>query len=241
MPVMFPFIAGMVLGPYVKWGKDDIKLLLNRLRFLFILLIFLSLLIWYLSYGDPVLAIIFITLGFFLIASSFYEIYQFLRIKTSIPIKLIAQVSAHAGIGLLIIGATGNSILKEERIQFQEIGESVKINNFDVEFLGVKKKEGPNYISQMGLFKIKNDEKIVKILRPEKRFYNSGKQVTTEAAIHSSIFGDLYIAIGDVHEDKNQWTTRIWFNPFTLWIWIGVLFLAIGGLFSFYNSIKRKK
>ncbi len=241
MPVMFPFIAGMVLGPYVKWGKDDIKLLLNRLRFLFILLIFLSLLIWYLSYGDPVLAIIFITLGFFLIASSFYEIYQFLRIKTSIPIKLIAQVSAHAGIGLLIIGATGNSILKEERIQFQEIGESVKINNFDVEFLGVKKKEGPNYISQMGLFKIKNDEKIVKILRPEKRFYNSGKQVTTEAAIHSSIFGDLYIAIGDAHEDKNQWTTRIWFNPFTLWIWIGVLFLAIGGLFSFYNSIKRKK
>ena len=88
---------------------------------------------------------------------------------------------------------------------------------------------------------IKKDEKVISTLKPEKRFYNSGKQVTTEAAIHSSLFGDLYIAIGDIHENKSQWTTRIWFNPFTLWIWIGVIFLALGGSFSFYNSIKRKK
>ena len=148
---------------------------------------------------------------------------------------------AHIGIGLLIIGATGNSILKKEKIQFQEIGESIKISNFNIEFLGVKKVEGPNYISQMGFFKIKKDEKVISTLKPEKRFYNSGKQVTTEAAIHSSLFGDLYIAIGDIHENKSQWTTRIWFNPFTLWIWIGVIFLALGGSFSFYNSIKRKK
>ena len=29
--------------------------------------------------------------------------------------------------------------------------------------------------------------------------YNANKQVTTEAAIHSTVFGDLYIAIGDVN------------------------------------------
>ena len=92
----------------------------------------------------------------------------------------------------------------------------------------------------MGVFSIKKQGKKIKILRPEKRFYNAGKQVTTEAAIHSSIFGDLYIAIGDVHEDKTKWTTRIWFNPFTIWIWIGVFFLASGGSLSFLNSLSRK-
>ena len=241
MPVMFPFVAGMIIGPYVRWGRDDIKLLLNRIKILGFLFILISMIVWYLNFGDPVLAIIFIALGSFIVFSSVFEIFQFLKVTYIIPKKLLAQVLAHIGIGLLIIGATGNSILKKERIQFQEIGESIKINNFNIEFLGVKKVEGPNYISQMGFFKIKKDEKVISTLKPEKRFYNSGKQVTTEAAIHSSLFGDLYIAIGDIHENKSQWTTRIWFNPFTLWIWIGVIFLALGGSFSFYNSIQKKK
>ena len=73
-----------------------------------------------------------------------------------------------------------------------------------------------------------------------KHFYNTGKQVTTEAAIHSTIFGDLYIAIGDVHENKTQWTTRIWFNPFTLWIWIGVFLLSLGGALSLIKTLRIK-
>ena len=136
---------------------------------------------------------------------------------------MIAQVSAHIGIGLLIIGATGSSILKKEKIQFQEVGEIVKVNKFDVQFQGVKKVEGPNYISQMGFFKIFSKDKLITILKPEKRFYNSGNQVTTEAAIYSTILGDLYIAIGDVHQNKIKWTSRIWYNPYTIWIWIGVI------------------
>ena len=241
MPIMFPLVIGMILGPYIKWGKDDLILLLNRIKVLLLIFILISLVVWYLSYKDPVLSIIFIILGSWIILSSVYEIFQFLISKKKIPKKIFAQVLAHIGIGLLIIGATGSSILKQERIQFQEVGQSIEIKKFQIQFLGVSKIEGPNYISQRGNFLVKENNKRLKILKPEKRFYNTGKQVTTEAAIHSTIFGDLYIAIGDVHENKTQWTTRIWFNPFTLWIWIGVFFLAIGGSFSFINSLSNKR
>ncbi len=244
MPVMLPFAVGMIIGPYVKWGKDDLFLIFKRVQTLLILFFFISLLVWYLNYKDPILSIIFIILGSWIIASSLFEIFQFINIKKrifNIPKKIFAQVLAHMGIGLLIIGATGSTVMKKEKIQFQEIGESIKIKNYDVKFLGIKKVEGPNYLSQMGIFNIKNNNKTVKILKPEKRFYNSGKQVTTEAAIYSTLLGDLYIAIGDVHQNKKQYTTRIWFNPFTIWIWIGVFFLALGGLFSFFNSLARKK
>jgi cytochrome c-type biogenesis protein CcmF len=72
--------------------------------------------------------------------------------------------------------------------------------------------------------------------------YNANKQVTTEAAIYSTIFGDLYIAIGDVNTNRNNsWTTRIWFNSFTMWIWIGVLFLVLGGILSIFRFIKVNK
>ncbi len=244
MPIMMPFVFGMILGPYVKWRKDDLVLLFNRLKFLFLSLFFLSLVIWYLNYQDPVLSLIFIILGSWVIASSLYEIAQFVNFKKrlfGIPKKILSQVLAHIGVGLIIIGATGSSILKEEKIQFQKIGESIKVDKFEVIFLGVKKVEGPNFISQTGIFNIKKNNQIVKTLKPEKRFYNSGKQVTTEAAIFSGLLGDLYIALGEVHDNKKQWTTRIWFNPFTIWIWIGVLFLASGGFFSFINSLVSKK
>ena len=241
---MFPFVIGMILGPYVRWGRDDLFLILDRMKFLLVFFSIISLIIWYLNYEDPILSIIFITLGSWIIISSLFEIFQFSKGKKwlfNIPKKIFAQVFAHIGIGLLIIGATGSSILKQEKIQFQTIGESILIKSYDVTFKGVKKVEGPNYISQMGYFEITQNGEKIKVLKPEKRFYNSGKQVTTEAAIHSTILGDLYIAIGEVHENKKQWTTRIWFNPFTLWIWVGVLFLAFGGMFSFLNSIKRKR
>ena len=94
----------------------------------------------------------------------------------------------------------------------------------------------------MGIFEIYENNKYIKTLNPEKRMYNAGKQVTTEAAIHSTLFGDLYIAIGDSNSlKKNSWTTRIWFNSFTIWIWIGVMFLVIGGMLSIYRFLKANK
>ena len=71
----------------------------------------ISLVVWYLSYKDPVLSIIFIILGSWIILSSIYEIFQFVQTKKKIPNKIFAQVLAHIGIGLLIIGATGGSKL----------------------------------------------------------------------------------------------------------------------------------
>ena len=95
----------------------------------------------------------------------------------------------------------------------------------------------------MGEFKIYKSGQFVKSLFPERRFYNSTERVTTEAAIYSTILGDLYIAIGDRNslEKNNSWTTRIWFNPFTIWIWIGVFFLSFGGLISLIKTLRTRK
>ncbi len=244
-PILIPMVLGMIFGPYLKWGKDDIKKLLNRLKTLLLIFLILSIFVWYLNYKGPVISLVFFILAVWIIASSFFEFFNVLNsnIKKKIPLKVLAQITAHIGVGLLMIGATGSSILKEERIQFQNLGEIVNIKKFQVKFLGIKDTEGPNYLSQMGFFEISKDNVKLKILKPEKRFYNANKQVTTEAAIHSTILGDLYIAIGDKSSstDSDAWTTRIWFNPFTIWIWIGVGFLVFGGGISLINSLKFRK
>ena len=247
-PITIPLVLGMIFGPFLKWGTDDVFNLLNRLKVLLISFLVISMIIWYLNYQGPIISILFFILSSWLITSSLFELSKFFVFRPSfqikkIPLKNISQLIAHIGIGLLIIGATGTSILKKEKIQFQDLNQKISISNFDVKFEGIKNVEGPNYLSQVGVFSIYKDKNYIKTLYPERRFYNSREQVTTEAAIHSTFTGDLYIAIGEKNTESNtfSWTTRIWFNPFTLWIWIGVLFLGIGGLISLTKSLRESK
>ena len=246
-PLMIPITLGMMFGPFLRWEKDDMNNLLSRIKILLLILFLVSLTVWYLNYKGPVLSIIFFAFSAWIITSSLFELLNFLSFKPriilrKIPLRTFSQVSAHIGIALIILGATGTSILRIEQIQFQEINEVITAKNFKVKFLGIKMVEKENYKSQMGIFEIYKNNKYVKTLTPEKRMYNANKQVTTEAAIHSTVFGDLYIAIGDGNTlSKNSWTTRIWFNSFTIWIWIGVLFLVLGGMLSIFRFIKANK
>ena len=42
IPVMFPFVFGMILGPFTKWNRDDLLLILNRIKILLLSLILFS-------------------------------------------------------------------------------------------------------------------------------------------------------------------------------------------------------
>ncbi len=244
-PLVIPMVLGMILGPLMKWGRDDLKQIFFRLRPVIFINFLLMLLVWYFTYRGPVVAVIFIALAIWLATSSLFEIYQLVLINLkkkksfNIPLKTVSQALAHFGIAILIIGATGTSILKKENIQFQEVGEVISTSGYEVKFMGVSKEIGTNYKSDFAKFELYKNGVLVSVLNPEKRIYNFGKQVTTEAAIFSTLLGDIYISIGD--NNSGLWTTRIWFNPYTIWIWLGVLFMFIGGLISLKRSFKELK
>ena len=240
IPFTVPLVLGMMLGPFLKWGKDDIFKISHRLKYLLVSIFIMSIIFWYIESKSPVLAIIFVTLSIWLFMSSIFEIIEQFKIKKKvnknwwrIPTKIYAQTFSHIGFSLLIIGATGTSILKKESIQFQNIGDQVEINKYLVRFNGVEHKNKQNYKTDFASFEVFVGNKLITILNPEKRFYNSGNQVTTEAAIYSNFLGDLYIAIGDQNKTETKsWTTRIWFNPYTIWIWIGILMMGLGAMIS---------
>ncbi len=246
LPFCLPLVIGMIFGPFLKWGKDDLYHMVNRIKYLLYSILIFSMFFWYLQYKSPVLSIIAFTMSIWLGIGCFFEIFHQFKIRYknhrdfwNIPKKVYSQSIAHLGVALLIIGVTGGSVLKKEKIQFQNIGEKIKIADYNVEFLGVKNKLVDNYKSDYASFKIFKNDKFIKFLHPEKRYFNTGKQVTTEAAIHSTLFGDIYIAIGDLNESSNLWTTRIWYNPYIMFIWLGVLLMATGGLIALVFSKEK--
>ena len=52
----------------------------------------------------------------------------------------------------------------------------------------------------------------------------------TEAAIDAGLFRDLFVAIGEPLGDQGAWSLRIYYKSFIRWIWMGAVFMAVGGL-----------
>jgi cytochrome c-type biogenesis protein CcmF len=57
--------------------------------------------------------------------------------------------------------------------------------------------------------------------------------------------GDVYLSLGEpmaVEGDAPQaWSARIYFKPFISWIWIGCLFMALGGALALLDRRYRRK
>jgi cytochrome c-type biogenesis protein CcmF len=83
----------------------------------------------------------------------------------------------------------------------------------------------------VGLFKVTRDGGAVTELEPSKREFTVEKSATTEAGIHASWGGDLYVVLGDQLKDGG-YSVRVYFNPLVRLIWIGALVMFAGGAFS---------
>ena len=53
----------------------------------------------------------------------------------------------------------------------------------------------------------------------------------TEAGIDGGLFRDLYISLGESLE-SGDWSVRVYHRPFVRWIWLGAIFMALGGILA---------
>ena len=120
-------------------------------------------------------------------------------------------------------------------------GYALRRLGYKILFKDIAEIKGPNYIAIQGNFEIydKKENKLFELL-PENRFYTVTKNTTTEAAINTNLFRDLYIVIGD-GSIENGWIVRIYYNPLVIWIWIGVSIVFIGGIVTFIKNINLSK
>ena len=148
---------------------------------------------------------------------------------------------AHFGIGLLILGITGSSTWQKEKIINMKINENINIKTYNIIFEKVEEIKGPNYVALRGSFIIRDNKKrLVTKLKPENRFYPITNNFTTEASIHTNLFRDLYIVLGE-GSLNNGWVVRVYYNPLVIWIWIGAFIIFLGGIITLNMNLKKLK
>ena len=232
---MIPAILVMGVGPMLSWGKENKSKVFKKILpniLLTILMTFFIFLI-YKSYS---------VIGFAGIILSFWIIFNNLLMLIKKNRKYsISMIIAHLGVGLLILGITGSSVWQEEKITKMKIDEKTKIEKYNIVFDKINEIRGPNYVALQGVFFVYDSKKnIVTKLKPENRFYPIENNFTTEASIHTNLFRDLYIVLGEGNSNDG-WVVRIYYNPLVIWIWIGALVIFLGGITSININLKKLK
>src|SRR5204863_10011878 len=63
---------------------------------------------------------------------------------------------------------------------------------------------------------------------------------STEVGIRTSASMDLYVVLAGVRDDDTA-ELRISFNPLVVWVWIGGMIMAIGGLIVMWPQAERRR
>ncbi len=255
LPIMAPLVVAMAVGPLLPWKRGDLGAALGRLWLAGIAAIAAVALGWLAYDGRSVTGLLGLGLAAWLFAGTLIELFRrimptggladagaakgVLRRAAGLPRAAWGMTLAHAGLAVAIAGMTASAVWKEERIQVMRPGDEVRIAGYTVALSAVEQVPGPNYDALRGLFAVgRPGQPPFTTLAAEKRFYSVENQDTTEAAIRSTVWGDLYAVIGEPQAD-GRYVTRLYFEPLVPWIWSGVGLMVLGGLVSLSDRRHR--
>jgi len=145
----------------------------------------------------------------------------------------------HFGFVLLFIGWAGQAFTTDAEGEMG-IGDTLSIREYTlrVDKLGIE--DTPNYASDKATMSLFEYGKKVANLYPEKRLYKAGqeKQPTTEVSIYSSAKNDVYVVFQGGTGDGKKAIIQVFYNPLTMWVWIGGIVLVAGTLIALLPNKK---
>jgi len=240
--LMVPLLIAVPFGPLLAWKRGDLLGALQRLYVVAGLALVAGLVFFYAKNGGPVLAVLGLAAGFFLVFGALADLWYragFGKVSastgwkrlTGLPRSAFGTALGHAGLGITVLGIVAVTTFETENVVEMTQGQTVQAGGFAVKFDGMRATKGPNFTEEQGHFSISRDGVQVADTWSSKRLYTARRMPTTEAGIVSFGTSQLYISLGDPMSNGGI-VVRIWWKPYVLLIWGGALVMMAGGFVS---------
>jgi cytochrome c-type biogenesis protein CcmF len=181
------------------------------------------------------------TLGGWIALSGAWQIALRLRLPGSPGLAWWGMHMAHLGVAVLVLGITGVKSFQIERDVRLGVGEAVTVAGVRYQLTGVDQHLGPNYLALRAQLKLFEGAREVGTLQPEKRRYVSSAMPMTEAAIDRNLWRDRYVSLGEpLAGEPAQWSFRVYHKPYVSWIWLGAVFMVLGGSLAAWDRRYRE-
>jgi len=240
VPLTIPIAVLLGVVSLSRWKQDSFGRLFAEVKWLLLASVILGvgislLMLDEIKWGAPLA----ITLGFWITFTSLLNIYQRIENRDNkwqalknIPRGFYGMIFAHMGVAVFVVGITLTNLYSIEKDIRLTPGEAYNIGGYDFVFNKVGDISGPNYKAVQGEFSASYEGSEVAQLFTQKRSYNAGGMPMTEAGIDAGLFRDLYVSLGEPLGDTGAWSVRLYHKPFIRWIWLGSIFMGLGGLLA---------
>ena len=239
-PLFIPLMLAMSFGPLLGWKRGDIVGAAQRLLAAAVLAAVAVAAAFAIEHGGPVLAPFGVGIAVFVMAGAVTDIAErtmIMRVPMratlmraiGLPRSVWGTAFAHFGIGVTLLGIVAVTAWGSERIAAVKPGETIDISHYRVTLDGVFNRPGPNYRDVVGHFTLRRlSGDVIGAMEPSRRTFPARNMATTEAALMSRGFSQLYLSLGDPNPDGTI-PVRLFFKPQVLMIWLGAIIMFLGG------------
>ena len=241
-PLFLPLMIAMPFGPLLAWKRGDLYGAAQRLTLAFAVALVAMGATFAITQGGPVLAPFLIGVAFFSMTGALIDLGERIQLfrqsfgvsmrrLVGLPRSAIGTAIAHFGLGVCLLGIASEAYYGAERILSMKPGQTVAVRGYDLTFDNLVSRPGPNYSELVAKFTVKSGADTIGVMEPSKRTFAARKSSTTEAALLTRGFSQLYLSLGDAGDDGSI-AVRLYHKPLVLLIWLGTVVMVIGGAFS---------
>jgi len=233
VPLMIPLLLLIGIGPQFYWRNHEPKILCKRFIVILILVLIIAIALpAFVGAAFKFSAFIGLALGFWIILNMIAYVMQ------QNSSRQWSLFFAHVGIAVTVIGIALTTAYSEQRNISLKIGDSVNVGPYIFHFKKISHLEGPNYTGAQATVVISKGKKELTVLHPQDRLFTVENSVLSKTAINSTLFRDLYVALGRPLPG-GAWGMRIYYKPFVRWIWYGGFLMILGGIIAIVNRRYR--
>ena len=229
--------------PLIAWRRATLKNFQKNFLYPFASSLAFATILFALGARRP-WSLAFATASFFVLATIILEFYRGMRARRQMHgegplnafVKLLIKhprryggYIVHFGLVLIFFGIAGSAYYQIKREVSLKPGEKTTLQEYTLIYEGTSQHEYPHKIATRATLRLLKKGKLVTVLHPGQDFHPQADQPVTEVAIHSTLFGDVYVVFAGVERDGTA-LFEMYYNPLVSWIWIGGWMIAVGGL-----------
>ncbi len=245
--VSLPLLFFLAIGQRLNWksaGKQVDKLK-KSLGLSFLLAVTLTFTFGIVLNSFSILTIISVVFSVWIIFSALQVIAKARIEKKSLGLSQLGMFVAHMGVAVFALGVALSNQLANVDTKAVVLGQTVVVGDYEFNFASLKQDKELNYQMTRAEFIVTKGLQEITTLNSEKRFYPGRQTSTTEAGIHGGFVRDLYVTLGEPLPSstagEQAWSVQYQVRPFIRWIWLGTIFMALGGLIAVFDKRYRSK
>jgi cytochrome c-type biogenesis protein CcmF len=238
--LMAPLLVLLGAGPLARWKSEELPSLARRLRWAAVVAVLVPVLVSAVAGRASPWSAAGYAMGTWVAAGVMVDVVGWRRQWRLLTRAQLGMWFAHLGVAAFLVGVTTVSTHESARDVRMRPGETAELGAYVFRFVDVAGVQGPNYQAVQARIEVTRDGHLVATLAPEKRMYRVQATPLTEAAIATDLARDLYVSLGDPQDD-GSWTLRLQHKPMVVWLWLGAVIMAVGGILAASDRRYRRR